>query len=86
MSPKKMMLHFSGFIFIELASNHEMIEEHCISIDVLASLHDSQHLYNVLSSAKLQRLSSSIHSNKSLMKMLNKRDPKTDPCQTRTII
>ena len=63
---------------MELALNHEMIEEHCISIDDLASINDPQHLYNILSSAKLQRSSSSIHSNKSLMKILNKR-PQNGP-------
>ena len=62
-----------------MALNHEMIEEHCISIDDLASITDRQHLYSVLSSAKLQRSSFSIHSKKSLMKMLNKRGPKTEP-------
>ena len=72
-SPKIMTWHFSGFIFIELALNHEMIGEHCISVDNLASITDPQHLYSVLSSAKLQRLSSSIRSNKSLLKMFNKR-------------
>ena len=65
MSPKIMTGHFSGLIFIELALNHEIIEEHCISIDNLASITYPRHLYSVLSSVKLQRSSSSIHSNKS---------------------
>ena len=49
MSPKIMTWHFSGFIFIEFALNHEMIEGYCISIDDLASINNPQHLYNVLS-------------------------------------
>ena len=56
-----------------------MIEEHCVFVDDLASINDPKHLFNVLSSAKLQRSSSSIDSSKLLIKMLNKKGPKTYP-------
>ena len=81
-APKMMTWHFSGFIFIELALNHEMIEEHCISIDDLASINDPQHLYNVLLSAHLQRLSSSIDSsNYVINENIQKRAPKLTPVE-----
>ena len=64
-------LVFSGFIFIKLSLNQSIIRELCDSVRNFASFRDSQHLYNVLSSAKLQRSPSSIPSNKSFLKMLN---------------
>ena len=78
-SPRIMTLHFSGFVFIKLSLNRSVIREHCHSIRNFASFRDSQHLYNLLSSAKLQRFPSSIPSKKAFIKMLNNSGPKTDP-------
>ena len=78
-SPRIMTWHFSGFIFVKLSLNQSIIREHCDSIRNFGSFRDLKHVYNVLSSAKLQRFPSPISSNKSFIKMLNNSGPKTDP-------